>query len=113
MLNDAVSIVLYKLFLNLRETEFSSMLPLLAIVKFFVVSLGGIVVGSLMAICGKALQTRDTVGCCFLKKKNILSQSLSLSLCLLSGVCDEIHLSLSHRSNDRRWTLRTAVVRFG
>lgn len=76
MLNDAVSIVLYKLFLNLRETEFSNMLPLLAIVKFFVVSLGGMVAAD-QAICGKAQQTRDTVGDCFLKKKNVFSLSLS------------------------------------
>jgi NhaP-type Na+/H+ or K+/H+ antiporter len=52
VLNDAVSIVLYKLFLNLRGAESSSTLPLLAVVKFFVVSLGGVICGTLMAILG-------------------------------------------------------------
>jgi sodium/hydrogen exchanger 3 len=51
VLNDAVSIVLYNLFMDLRHVEtFTAAVPFLAIVKFLYVSLGAIVLGTAMGL---------------------------------------------------------------
>jgi NhaP-type Na+/H+ or K+/H+ antiporter len=50
VLNDAVCIVLYKLFVSLSTTTLTAGVPFVAVVKFFVVSGLGALIGGVMAI---------------------------------------------------------------
>jgi sodium/hydrogen exchanger 3 len=83
VLNDAVCIVLYNLFLSLRVSVFTAAVPFLAIAKFLVVSLLGVVIGTGMALL-----------CAFVTKftrKFAVAQPVVIGVCaLLSFDCAQM-----------------------